>query len=83
MSLGDLRKMGLLRPEPEWTQRVPRTSVPTIAALGCVIMAGGGCTLMVLGNGGPMTWVGLGVFILGLAVFTWLNLRSVRAEGLD
>lgn len=82
MSLSDLRKMGLLKAESAWSSRIPRSSVPAVLAGVCLVAAVAGCTMMVLGDGGAMTWVGLAIFGAGLGVFTWLNVRSVRADGL-
>jgi membrane protein implicated in regulation of membrane protease activity len=75
--------MGLLRPEQEWTERVPRSSVHTIMAVVWFLLAGTGCVLMVIGDGGTMTWIGLVCFTIALGGFVHLNIRSVRADGVS
>ena len=81
MSIRDLRKMGLLRPEEEWTESVPRSSVHSVFAAGWLILAITSCALMVVGDGGTMTWFGVVGFSIALAGFVHLNIKSVRSSG--
>ena len=83
MSIRDLRKMGLLKPESEWTERLPRSSVSVVWAVAWTIIALAGCVLMVQGNGGTMTWVGLTCFVVALGGFVRLNIQSVQGGGLE
>ncbi len=83
MSIRDLRKMGLLRPEQEWTERVPRSSVHSVFAAGWLILAITSCVLMVAGDGGTMTWFGVVGFAIALTGFVHLNIKSVRADGVS
>jgi hypothetical protein len=83
MSIRDLRKMGLLRPEQEWTERVPRSSVNSVYAAGWLILAIISCALMIAGDGGTMTWFGVVGFATALAGFVHLNIRSVRSAGVS
>ena len=78
MSLKDLRKLNLLRPEPEWSGTVPRSNVNVVLA-GLTGAAGvAGCVLMAIGDGGMLTWIAAGVFGLALAGFTAVNIRAIR-----
>jgi hypothetical protein len=83
MSLSDLRKMGLLKPENEWTSQLPHSPVSGIAATTWMLLAAAGCTGMALGDGGRWTWIGLGAFAVALVFFVTLNIRSVHGDGLD
>ena len=83
MSLSDLRKMNLLKPEQGWNGRMPRSAVSGPRALLWLIVAILGCVLMVLGNGDLLTWVGLALFGIALWRFVALSLRSIRGGGLD
>lgn len=83
MSIRDLRKMGLLKPESEWKDRLPRSRVSVVWAVVWTVLAIGGCFFMVQGDGGSMTWVGLACFVAALCAFVRLNIKSVRSVGLD
>jgi hypothetical protein len=77
MSLKDLRKLGLLRPETEWSGRVPRTTVRSVSAGASAILGGAGCMAMVVGDGGLWTWLGLAGFGVALLVFTIVNVQAI------
>lgn len=83
MSLTDLRKLDLLKPETEWTGRVPRSQVRPFAAMVSAAVGIAGCVLMAFGDGALLTWVGLAMFGVSLAVFTMVNVSAIggnRAE---
>mgnify|MGYP000017640185 FL=1 len=82
MSIRDLRKMGLLKPESEWTDRLPRSNVSVVGTIAWTTTALVGCVLMVQGNGGTMTWIGLACFVAALCGFVRLNIQSVQGGGL-
>ncbi len=77
MSLSDLEKMKLLRPREEWSGRSERSLVQPLAAAGVALLGVMGCILMIVGDGGRMTWVGLLMFTVALGAFTWINLRGI------
>ncbi len=77
MSLRDLKQMGLLRPENKWSDTPPKSHVCAWLALLWCLMALGGCTLMVIGDGGLWTWIGLALFAIALVAFVRTNMRSV------
>ena len=77
MSLSDLEKMKLLRPEDEWTGKSQRSDVQAPVASITALIGITGCVLMAIGNGQFLTWIGLLLFSLALGSFTWANLRGV------
>jgi hypothetical protein len=77
MSLKDLRKLNLLRPEPEWSGTVPRSNVNVILAAITGAAGIAGCVFMAIGNGGMMTWIALGVFGVALMTFTAVNVKAI------
>jgi hypothetical protein len=77
MSLTDLRKLDLLKPEAEWTGRVPRSKVRPFAAMVSAAVGIAGCVLMAFGDGALLTWVGLAMFGVSLAVFTMVNVSAI------
>jgi tryptophan-rich sensory protein len=83
MSIRDLRKMGLLKPESDWKDRLPRSRVSVVWAVLWTTIAITGCVFMVQGDGGSMTWVGLACFVVALCAFVRLNINSVRGTGLE
>ena len=83
MSLTDLRKLDLLRPESDWTGRVPRSNVRVLAAAVTAGAGIAGCVMMAMGDGAFLTWVGLCVFAVALVLFTMVNVSAIggnRAE---
>jgi len=77
MSLTDLRKLDLLRPETEWSGQVPKSAVRTLSAAAAALLGGAGCVAMVIGDGGLWTWLGLTAFGVALAVFTAVNVLAI------
>lgn len=77
MSLSDLEKMKLLRPEAEWTGKVQRSGVQSLLASTTGALGITGCVFMWLGNGHALTWIGLLMFSIALGTFTWVNLKGV------
>ena len=78
MSVSDLQKLGLLRPESDWDPKHTRSYVPLLLWLVMAVLAVGGCVLLVLGNGGVATWIGLGIFSIALVGFVLMNIVSVN-----
>ena len=77
MSLSDLEKMKLLRPKEEWTGQSAKSQVRPLAASVVAAFGVAGCIMMMIGNGGSETWVGLLMFSTALALFTWINLNGI------
>jgi hypothetical protein len=77
MSLESLRNMGLLRDEAHWDGSRRASGVPVAALLAAAIIGAGGCAAMAAGDGGWISWVGVGGFLAGLAGVIAANLRGV------
>ena len=77
MSLSDLQKMKLLRPESEWSGEPARSSVHSILAFLTGMIGIAGCALMIVGDGHFLTWIGLLMFSFALGSFTWVNLKGI------
>jgi len=77
MSVSDLQKLGLLKPEKEWNGNgVGRSASPLKSlALGAISIAG--CIAMVLGDGSMLTWIGLIAFCIALTCFVVVHVREV------
>lgn len=83
MSLSDLRKLNLLRPEEEWAGHSPRSNVNSIGALVSAAAGIGGCVLMAIGDGDWLTWAGVALFGIALVCFTLLNTGAIRRQSED
>lgn len=77
MSLEQLEEDGLLRPREQWGRGHARSNVAKIPLLAVAIAAVASAGLMYFGNGGRVTWIGLGLFFLALAAFTAVSLRGI------
>jgi amino acid transporter len=78
MSVSDLQKLGLLRPESEWDPKHTRSFVPRLLWMCLVTLGIGGCVMLTLGDGGAVSWIGLLIFLVSLFFFVLLNMRSVN-----
>lgn len=81
MSLEDLRNMGLLRPETAWDGRHQPTGVVVPLMSAAAVLGAAGCVAIALGNGGLITWLGVGAFLAGLFGFIGVNLRGIGRRG--
>ena len=77
MSVSDLKKLGLLRKESDWDAKHTRSFVPLIMWLVTAVSAIAGCIMLVLGDGGVITWIGLVVFSIAMVGFVLMNIASV------
>jgi hypothetical protein len=77
MSVSDLKKLGLLRPESEWTGNGVGRSAYPLRTFSLAMLAIGGCAAMAFGSGLALISVGLVVFILSLTLFVCLNIHAV------
>ncbi len=80
MSLKDLEKMGLLKPEKEWVQgELTSTASPRLLLI-ISIVAVVGCVVIAVGNGGLWTWIGIIAFLTSLTAFVWLTVWSISRQ---
>lgn len=80
MSLKDLEKMGLLKPEKEWVQGEATSTASPILLLIIALTAVLGCIAIGLGNGGLWTWIGILVFLIALTAFVWLTVWAISRQ---
>ena len=78
MSQDELEQAGILLPREEWGTKEIQTSVPRTPLILISILAPAATILMFTGDGRLMTWIGLGLFLLLLMCFTWLNLKGIK-----
>jgi hypothetical protein len=77
MSVSDLKKLGLLRPESEWTGRCVGRSAYPLRTFTLALFAIGSCAAMAFGTGLAWIWIGLLVFVTSLVLFVMLNIHAV------
>lgn len=78
MSLEELQEAGILLHQSKWRKRPVRTKVPRVpvAITGALLPVA--VSFMYFGDGRVLTWIGLGIFLVLLAGFTWASLRGIR-----
>lgn len=80
MSQEDLRDHGVLLPEEEWGERSLETTVRRVPAVLAFLLAVAGLAATYLGDGGTLTWAGVGLFFAAFGALTWLADRAVLAQ---
>ena len=78
MSIRDLEEHGVLLPEDEWGARSLETSVPQGRLLGAFAVAVVSLVAAYVGDGGRLTWVGLGSFLVSLFAITLICDRAIE-----
>ena len=77
MTLEDLREQGVLLPEKRWGKHELTSTVARWWLLAALVAAAGGVGVALAGDGGRLTWVGIGVFLVALSAATILCDRAV------
>ena len=80
MSIDDLREQGVLLPEEEWGQHELETTVHVLPLAAGFTVAVASLVVIYLGDGGTLTWVGSGVFLVALYAVTWMCDRAVLRQ---
>jgi len=80
MGLEDLREQGVLLPEKRWGKHELTSTVARWWLLSALVAAAGGVGTALVGDGGPLTWVGVGVFLVALSTATILCDRAVTKQ---
>ncbi|MCZ6602171.1 MAG: hypothetical protein O6952_04130 [Planctomycetota bacterium] len=77
MSLEELQQMGILLPKDKWRKRKIKSRVPRVplAIVGALFPVS--ALLMYFGDGGAVSWAGVGLFLVLLGAFTALNLKGI------
>jgi hypothetical protein len=78
MGLEDLNKAGVLLPKEEWGEHDIMTGVRKLPLLAVALLVPLSAALMYFGDGHALTWIGLVLFLVFLAGFTFLSLRGIR-----
>ena len=80
MSLKQLRDLGVLLPHEEWGAHDLRTTVNKRALGATTALGVAGLALMYVGNGGGVSFVGVGLFLGFMGLITWISLRAVEVQ---
>ena len=80
MSIRDLKDMGILLPEGKWGKFNLHSSVDKSQLVGCGLLALAAVIMGYVGNGGTLTWVGVGMFFVFVVWFTWISLRGIEMQ---
>ena len=80
MSFEHLEERGVFLPEEQWGEMDLSSSGHPVLVLLSFAIAVGSCVLMVWGGGGPLTWLGGGVFVVFLVSYTWLEARAIERQ---
>ena len=80
MTIEDLQNQGVLLPEREWGEHSLRTTTKQGWLLVAFIVAAAALVAALLGDGGPLTWAGVVVFLLMLYALVWMCDRAIRRQ---
>ncbi len=80
MTIEDLREHGVLLPEEEWGKADLETTARETPLLLTFLVAGGALAAAFAGDGGTLTWIGTGVFLVCLYAITWMCDRAVLRQ---
>ncbi len=80
MSMKELEEMGILLPENKWGQSDLHTSVDKIQLVASGLLALGAVICSYVGNGGLLTWIGVGMFFIFVGWFTRISLKAVEVQ---
>lgn len=73
MSYEDLKQHNIFLPEEHWDELDLSSSVNQPLLFLTIILGLASCTLMVIGGGGTLTWIGAGLFFVFLLSFTLVS----------
>lgn len=80
MTLEDLKEEGVLLPEREWGQHELSSTAPAAPFLGLILIAAATIIVALAGAGGPLTFIGIALFLIALGALTWLLDRAIREQ---
>ncbi len=80
MSLEDLKEQNVLLPEERWGEHSLDTTVPKAWLLLIFAVAVASLTAIYLGDGGPLTWIGVGAFLVAIYSATILCDRAIESQ---
>lgn len=77
MTMEDLHEQGVLLPEEEWGRHRLETTTRRVPLLLAFVLSGAALAVAFLGDGGVLTWIGMGAFLVGLFAIVWMCDRAV------
>ncbi|MGM0491592.1 MAG: hypothetical protein ACQER1_01500 [Armatimonadota bacterium] len=80
MSLKDLEEHGILLPKEEWGVHDLHTSVNEAELVACLLFGGVTLTLMYIGDGEALTFVGTVLFIIFLGWITHVSVKGIEMQ---
>lgn len=80
MTIEDLHDQGVLLPEREWGKHSLETTTKQWWLLAAFIVAGAALIAALAGDGGLLTWAGVGIFLLMLYALVLMCDRAVRRQ---
>lgn len=80
MSFKQLKERGVFLPQDQWDEMDLDSSTPSWLVLLAGIVAVASTVAMVWGGGGPLTWLGGGVFVVFLVGYGWIASRAVEKQ---
>lgn len=80
MSYEDLKEHNIFLPEEHWDELELSSSVNQPLLLLTIIVGLTACTLMVLGKGSILTWIGAGLFFVFLFFFTLVSNTGIENQ---
>lgn len=80
MSYKDLEEHNIFLPEEHWDELDLSSSVNQPALFATLILGIASCTCMVMGSGTTLTWIGVGLFVVFLYLFTWVSNTGIEKQ---
>ena len=80
MSLEELEDAGVLLPEENWGKMKTVSNMNPILVVIIGIMAIGSIFMMLIGDGMLMTFIGIGLFLLDLVLFTAYGIWAINNQ---
>ena len=80
MSIKDLKEMGILLPEDKWGQFNLETSLDKPRLFAAVVLGLVSAIAIYVGNGGTLTWVGVGLYFVFVFWLTRIFLKGVEVQ---
>lgn len=77
MTLEDLQQHGVLLPENEWGEHSLETTTRQWGLAVAFLTAAAALIAALLGDGGLLTWIGIGAFLVMFFAITWMCDRAV------
>lgn len=80
MSYEDLEAHDIFLPEEHWDELDLSSSVNETALIFTFVLGIGSCVLMVLGGGKMLTWIGAGLFVVFMLLFTFVSNAGIDRQ---